>query len=480
MINFTNTYCVNFKMLFILTGVVILFSYCDEVEEVIDENEVEEAKYGRTPAEFIDFLDNNGSDYYLDDFGNPYTQGELLVQFDNGFDQDYLDQVVEEVADINEIDVDDIVINQCPCGTEDLVLLEFEEKLDEITLEPRIGTMGDQDGDDDGLSTDASQNVTTSNNYYNVPLPQTLNNAGQMPSGFGPPDEMIGQGHANNGGDEKLRIAILDSGLDFDHPDLPSYENFSLWKGPIDDCYKLGYDFVNERDIAFDDHGHGTQVTGVILEALKPYDVPVAIMPLKISDENGSVDLFDMFCAMSYAVRNGADIVNISAGWYGAPNFIISELIETHPNTLFVCSSGNEGLNTNPFENHHFPSGFSIFENVISIAALDEDLDGIADYSNYGSGNVSMASPGTNIETLTPCDGQDCDERTIEVSGTSFASPYTVAVAAAILHCGMNEVDGIREDLFLLGIPHPDLIGKVSIGKYHNFDEIVAFEDCRR
>lgn len=462
------------KPVFALLIIGLLMIKCTD-DSVTDDDS---GKYGATPSEYISFLDDNGINYYLDQFGNPYTQGELLLRFDNGFDQAKLDQVKQELADINEISPDSIVVKQCPCGTQDLVLLEFDEKLDEATLEPRSASMGDQDGDDDGLSDDVNGDVTTSNNYYNVPLPQILNEGGELPTGFGPPDISIGEAFAANGTDDKLRIAILDSGLDFDHPSLQNYHNFSIWKGPVDGCYKLGYDFVGETDIAIDNLGHGTQVAGVILDALEPYDVPVAIMPLKISNWNGSVALFDMFCAMSYAVRNGADIVNISAGWYGAPNFIISELIEKNPDVLFVCSAGNEGLNTNSVENHHFPSGFSIFNNVISIAALNEDYSDLADYSNYGDGNVTIAAPGTAITTITPCDGPLCQYPTVEVSGTSFAAPYTTAVAAAVIHCGNKDVEGIRQHLHNLGTVSNALTGKVSTGRYHDFNDLEELDNC--
>ena len=452
----------------------------EDTEETID--------YGATPEEQIQWLDDNGVDYYLDEFGNPYTKGEMLIKFDEARDQDKLDLIIQELAIINEIPEDSIIINECDCGETDLVLLQYEDKLDG-NLEPAIGSMGDQDGDDDGLSASASSGVTTSNNYYNSPISQFLNSSGDFPAGFAPPDQGQGQGYLGVN-DNRIIIAILDSGFDFDHPSLPEYSNFRLWTPPVGSCYELGYDFVNNSSFAADDHGHGTQVAGVILDALEPYYAPVSLMPLKISDENGAISLWDMFCAMNFAVENGANIINISAGWYGAPNLVIQKLIHDNPDVLFICSAGNEGFDTDRGENFHYPSGFHslimgpfipLLPNVISVGALDEARNDLAGFSNYGKITIGIAAPGENITTITPCDGQDCEFPTTTVSGTSFAAPYAAAVAAAMMQCFGDPGQGIfvneRIDLYNLGLVNSQLL-EVATSKELYLPEMLPFIPC--
>ena len=465
----------------------------DDVADDLDDTD-DTGEYGQTPQEQIQFLEDNEIDYYLDEFGNPYTQGEMLIQFDEGRDEDKLDLIRQELAIINEVPVDSITINECGCGQTDLVLLQYKDKL-VGNLEPAIGSMGDQDGDDDGLSTDASVGVTTSNNYYNSPLTQFLNGAGDDPRNFGPANQSTGEGHVGNNTD-RIVIAVLDSGLDFDHPSLPHYQNFSLWMPPAGSCYELGYDFVNNIGIADDNHGHGTQVTSVILDALDPYDVPVAIMPLKISSWSGAVSLWDMYCAINFAVQNGANIVNISAGWYGAPNIVIHKIIEDHPEILFVVSAGNEGFNTDIIENTHFPSGFHMFDNpnpgfpniefsnLISVGAMDETRSDLAWFSNFGKLSIGIVAAGENITASTPCDGPECADSTTVVSGTSFSAPYVTAVAAAMMKCledptPSNTTDD-KDNLYQLGIVNPILNATISTGKELYLPDMIPFIPCLR
>lgn len=470
----------------------LLFIQCGS-DDIDDGTTDDELTQGQTPQAEIQFLDDNGIDYYLDQFGNPYTRGEMLLKFDNGFDQDKLDDVIQELAMINEISEDSVIVNKCACGETDLVLLQYADKLD-ANLEPATISMGDQDGDDDGLSADVSDGVTTSNNYYNSPLTQFLNGNGDDPRDFDF-NQAIGLGHLNSDPD-RIVIAIIDSGLDFDHPSLDNYENFSLWMPDGPSCYELGYDFVKDVGIADDNHGHGTQVAGVILETLEPYDVPVSIMPLKVSTWSGALSIWDMFCAINFAVQNGADIINISAGWYGAPNVVIHKIIEDNPDILFVVSAGNEGFNTDIVENFHFPSGFHLFDNplpgsadielsnLISVGAMDETRSDLAGFSNFGKFSIGVAAPGENITAITPCNGQECDFPTTVVSGTSFSTPYVTAVAAAMLSCIDDPTPGNPNDtkdlIYQLGMPNPILNADISTGREYYLPEMLPFVPCLR
>ena len=389
--------------------------------------------FGSTPKEHLDWLHSKKIQHQIDQYGNPHTKGELLVKFQEDFDHIKLQLVKSELALINGISKDSIEEKHCSCAEEDVVLLSYDHTIIG-NLEPATGSMGDQDGDDDGLSPAAIKGITTSHNYYHAPLPHHLNALAEHPHGFEIPDTSIGRLH-HKPNENRLIVAILDSGLDFDHPEFPEIENFALWQAPENNCYILGYDFVNNRSYAIDDHGHGTQVTGVILKELESYNAPIDIMPLKISNEHGAVKLFDLYCAMNFAVNHGAKIINISSGWYGTPNSIIYEVIENNPEVLFVCSAGNSGINTDKEGNNHYPSGFSNLPNLISVAATNKSKDALAAFSNYGEQTIDIAAPGESIRTLTPCDGQDCEHPTTIVDGTSFSAPYVTASAILLATC---------------------------------------------
>jgi hypothetical protein len=453
-------------------GTFLVLSACGDDNVIEDDFEA-----GIMPPQFLEFFDDNDINYELDPTGNPYTPGELIVRFDNFFTEEKFNQVLAEIAALNGITVDDIDVRECPCTDEDIRLLRYQRV---GGLEPTKGSMGDQDGDDDGLSADASAGITTSNNYITVPIEQILSN---LPANFPLPNVGIGQSYLNNNPDRTV-IAILDSGFDFDHPQLANYQNFALWQPPTPDCYDLGYDFVNLTNQAIDDHGHGTQVAGIILNELEKYNAPVSIMPLKISDDKGKISLWDMLCAIRYATEKEADIVNISAGWYGAPNLLIQLAMQTNPQTLFVCSAGNEGYNTDIPFNLHFPSGFSSLLNLISVGAVNGSGGNRASFSNFGINSILTAAPGVNLNTITPCDGEVCDPISIDVSGTSFSTPYVTAVAAAIMNCLPNptplEIRNLKKEVLDKAVFNPILAGTFREGREINFNVILPLIPCER
>lgn len=423
------------------------------------------AKHSVIPRHHIDYLADKKIKHRLDKHGNPHTYGELLVKFHDKFDHKKLQLVLENIAHDNKISIDSITVNHCSCSEEDVVLLSYQ---DNVTgnLEPRSANMGDQDGDEDAYHKNI-EGISYSHNYFHAPLPHHLNALGQHPKDFEHPDTIIGKMH-HKAQEKRLIVAILDSGLDFDHPDLRLDANFALWQAPKGSCYVLGHDFVNKLQYAVDDFGHGTQVTGVILNQLEQSNTPIDIMPLKISDEHGVVKLFDLYCAMNFAVNHGAKIVNISAGWYGQPNGIIKSVIQDHPDVLFICSAGNDGINTDSEDSSHYPSGFSDLPNVISVAAMNELKDNLAEFSNFGKNTVAIAAPGENITTMTPSEGQESKHTTTEVSGTSFSAPYVTAMAIAIKKCN-QETSGIelmgedlKNEVFKIGQSNAIVEGKLS------------------
>lgn len=240
-------------------------------------------------------------------------------------------------------------------------------------------------------------------------------------------------------------IAVLDTGIDYSHPDLAS----NMWinsgeipdnlvdddgNGYIDDYY--GYDFINDDGNPFDDHwlGHGTHVAGTIA-AVGNNDVGVTgvnwsakLMALKIFNWQGTTNGSAIIKAIDYSVKMGARLSNNS--WGGGPySEAIYEAIEIARNAdqLFVAAAGNGGPDHIGDDNDklaHYPSGYDL-NNIIAVAAITHD-NLLADYSNYGYTSVDLAAPGASIYSTLP------NNRYGMMSGTSMATPHVSGTAGLV------------------------------------------------
>lgn len=217
-------------------------------------------------------------------------------------------------------------------------------------------------------------------------------------------------------------IAVVDTGVDLNHPDLSSKVLTDLDK-----------DFVNDDDSADDDHGHGTHVAG-IAAAATDNEIGVAgvgwdarILPLKVlrptSDGSATGTVTDIATAIRYAADQGADIINLSLGGEAPCESPVVEAVEyAHDKgAVLVAASGNNGGAT-----EMFPANC---DHVLGVAATDYN-DAIAYYSNRGT-HVSVAAPGGGS-------GDDIYSTVVGGSygynmGTSMATPHVSGLAALLL-----------------------------------------------
>ena len=252
-------------------------------------------------------------------------------------------------------------------------------------------------------------------------------------------------------GSSDVIVAVIDSGIDTKHPDLQE----NLWinsnevggnnldddnDGYIDDLH--GFNFRNNSSEVEDKNGHGTHVAGVI-GAVGNNGIGVAglnwtvrLMPLKFTDSEGHGSTLAAVEAINYAITHGANVINgswsvIQSGDTSDANNILQKAIEKagEAGILFVAASGNHfdtrvGVNTD--EAPVYPASFGL-DNTISVAALNEGVDGLADYSNFGPKSVDLAAPGSWIlSTLT---GGVYGS----MSGTSVAAAFVSGSAALML-----------------------------------------------
>lgn len=251
-------------------------------------------------------------------------------------------------------------------------------------------------------------------------------------------------------GSGKVIIAIIDSGIDLNNPDLKAH----IWINPgeipgngidddhdgyIDDVY--GWNFVDNNNNVTDDDGHGTHVAGIIT-AIGNNTIGVTgvmwnatIIPIKFLDRNGEGYIDDAVSAVRYATKKGANIINCS--WGGSEySKALKDVIDAS-SALVVCAAGNED-GANDDVSPVYPASFTS-PNIISVAATDQN-DALASFSDYGVNSVDVAAPGTGILSTLP------GSKYGYMSGTSMATPYVSGLAGLI--------KSIRPDLTALQIKY--------------------------
>lgn len=237
---------------------------------------------------------------------------------------------------------------------------------------------------------------------------------------------------------EGVTVAVVDSGIDLDHPELTQslYVNQQEIPGNgidddgngfVDDVN--GYDFVDFNATPSDGNGHGTHVAGTIVAANDGRGVtgvaPAAeLLPVRVVDDRGIGTADGVASGIRYAADMGADIINLSLGGNYSP--LIESAIDYAGSlgSMIVAAAGNSGSSTPTY-----PARFSeTYDHVLSVGAVDR-YDNLAGFSNRvgATATKQVDAPGVGIHsTLT-------DGRLGSLSGTSMASPHVAGVAALTL-----------------------------------------------
>lgn len=242
---------------------------------------------------------------------------------------------------------------------------------------------------------------------------------------------------------EGVLVAVVDTGVDLDHPDLASsiYVNPGEIAGDGIDNDGNGYiDDVNGYDFAAwdadpnDFGGHGTHVAGTIAAGNNGFGATgvahgASILPVRVLGNNGSGSTNAVAAGIRYAADMGADIINLSLG--GGYSRAIDAAISYAKGlgSFIVAAAGNEASSV-----PGFPARFSAEDsNVISVGAHNQS-NRIAGFSNDvgRSGSVQIDAPGVGVYS-TYVGG-----RYASLSGTSMASPHVAGVAALALSANPN------------------------------------------
>jgi subtilisin family serine protease len=241
-----------------------------------------------------------------------------------------------------------------------------------------------------------------------------------------------GRNQAHNG----PIIAVIDTGVDYRHPDLKE----NMWTNPgeipgdgidndgngvIDDVH--GYNAFDDTGDPMDRQSHGTHVAGTIgaqgnnRTGVVGVNQEANIMAVKIFNDQGSTNAAAIIRGIQYADKMGARVANNSWGG-GAPNRGIYAAFAESP-AMHLVASGNDGKNNDVSPS--YPANYDL-RNIISVAATDHN-DNLASFSNYGAEQVDLAAPGVDIISTVP------GGRYSSMSGTSMAAPHVTGAAALVV-----------------------------------------------
>ena len=240
---------------------------------------------------------------------------------------------------------------------------------------------------------------------------------------------------------ERPIIAIIDTGVDTEHPDLK------------DNCIE-GYDFVNNTPHVVDDNMHGTHVAGIAAACNNETGIVGAnpralIMPIKVLGKNGMGNNATVLQGVSYAVEHGAKILNLSLGGYGYSKATADVYRNASLSAIIVAAAGNDGkciyATHTGLQKHgiqpdpSFPGAYSF---VLGVQATNRKGE-LASFSNYDDDgplyscessldepdgfNYELKAPGTEIISTVPGGSY------AQLQGTSMASPLVAGAISALM-----------------------------------------------
>lgn len=208
-------------------------------------------------------------------------------------------------------------------------------------------------------------------------------------------------------------IAVIDTGIDRNHPDLASKLDTANSRcfGLL--CFVTGYE---------DDNGHGTHTAGTAAAAtnnatgVAGVAVNSRIQALKACNAVGTCNTADIVGAINWARTHGARVVSMSFGGGGTTTMQTAVQQANAAGVVLVAAAGNDGNSS-----VNYPAGYP---EVVSVAATDSN-DNRASFSNFNN-DVELAAPGVSVLSTYSGDGY------ASVSGTSMSTPHVAGLAALL------------------------------------------------
>ncbi|CAD5910740.1 S8 family serine peptidase [Planktothrix agardhii] len=386
---------------------------------------------------------------------------------------------VTKVSTASQLGID---IWQIPSGTVEKIISTYKNDPRFEYIEPDyIITL--EDVEKPSSATESSEKITPQATTPNDPGYSQLwglNNIGQS-GGKADADIDAPEAWDIQRGNPNLVIGVIDTGVDYNHPDLVG----NIWTNPgeiagdridndrngyIDDV--RGWDFAYNDNNPMDVDGHGTHVAGTIAGkgnngvGVTGVAWNAKIMPLKFLNDSGSGSLSNAILAINYATAKGVKLTNNSWGG-GGYSQALSDAINTagQRGALFIASAGNESNNNDA--NPAYPASYNL-SNIISVASTTR-TDGLSWFSNYGATTVDLGAPGSDIYSTLPNSSYGT------LSGTSMASPHVTGAAALLWSQNPTwTAQQIKNRLMSTGDSISALNGKTVSGKRLNINNALS------
>ena len=249
-------------------------------------------------------------------------------------------------------------------------------------------------------------------------------------------------------------VAIIDTGIDFTHPDLKD----NLWANS-DGSH--GFDCIRGRCSkgGSDVYGHGTHVAGTIGAVanngtgIAGLNWKVQLMSLRFLDANGGGSISDALLAFDQVTalkQQGVNVRLTSNSWGGggfSQSLKDAMARAEAAGILHVCAAGNS--NQNADASPMYPGAYPN-QGIVSVLASDQS-DAGAWFTNYGLASVDIAAPGVNTLSTVPSGTcKLCDSSGYKLlSGTSMATPHVTGVLAALFQLNPVLTPNEARDLVL-------------------------------
>jgi thermitase len=272
-------------------------------------------------------------------------------------------------------------------------------------------------------------------------------------------------------GDNEIKIAVIDTGVDYNHVDLK--ENIMInelelngtdgvdddGNGYVDDIY--GYDFAGNDADPMDGHGHGTHCAGVIgashnSQGIAGVMAKVKILPIKFLSDSGRGSLEGAVKSIDYAIQRGVQIMSNSWGGGGYTQALFDVIKKAQDaGILFIAAAGNESNDND--KKPTYPATYKL-DNVVSVGAID-GKGKKASFSNWGAKTVHVFAPGVKIYSTVS------KNKYKNMSGTSMACPHVSGVAGLLLASEPNmDYKEMKARLMSTSIVSDELTNKTASG----------------
>lgn len=290
-------------------------------------------------------------------------------------------------------------------------------------------------------------------------------------------------------GDANIVIGVIDTGIDYSHPDLVG----NMWHNPgeicdngiddtgngvIDDCH--GFNAITGTGNPMDVDGHGTHVAGTIGASsnngigVAGVNWDVQLAACKFLGPTGGTTLDGIACIDYFTdlkVNHGVNVVATNNSWGGGPySEALRAAIQTHTEAgiMFVTASGNDARNVDTVPD--YPGTYDL-PGIVNVANTTR-TDALAVLSNFGAVTVDLGAPGSNIPSTYLNNGY------AYASGTSMASPHVAGVASLVWSIAPHlSIAEVKDILMSSGDPTPALAGATVSGNRLNAHQALLDAD---